>query len=173
MKKWLPVIFAGIAMILFLAIDRTILTLIESIRFSALDSFFSALLLIQTEPYLEIWIIVIMFFIIIKNKDKLFPRFIISFIIVSVITLILKNVVGRVRPLGQDLKSFPSGHATVIFSTFPFLKNKIVRIVWFTFAILLVFTRVYFQIHYPSDVMAGFIIGYGIGLIVEKWNIKF
>lgn len=68
--------------------------------------------------------------------------------------------------------SFPSGHATSAFIfygllTYLFWKTEIhkpykyvLTIVLILFSLLIGFSRVYLRVHYPSDVVAGFCIGF-------------
>ena len=87
--------------------------------------------------------------------------------------LILKNLVARIRPYevidglnrlieAQKDYSFPSGHtgssfasAVVCFLELP----KKYGIPILILAILIAFTRLYVGVHYPTDVLAGVIIG--------------
>ena len=66
--------------------------------------------------------------------------------------------------------SFPSFQAMLVFSAVPLLNQefKKFRYIWFVFACLVAFSRVYFGVHYLSDIMAGAIIGYLIGAVVVK-----
>ena len=90
--------------------------------------------------------------------------------------LILKNLFRRKRPLAPLLKavrglSFPSGHAIMAVTFFGMLiyivrhtvENnflQVILVVLLAMIILLIgFSRVYLRVHYPSDVLAGFIIG--------------
>ncbi len=89
----------------------------------------------------------------------------------------LKHWFGRPRPhvfvWGTQAfgSSFPSGHAmgaTIAYSTVAYLaarlhKRRWARVVTMSIALLLIFlicfSRVYLGVHYPSDVLAGVIIG--------------
>jgi len=70
--------------------------------------------------------------------------------------------------------SFPSFQAMLVFSALPILNKefKKFRYIWLVFACLVAFSRVYFGVHYLSDVLVGgavgFIIGSLIVLIEEK-----
>lgn len=89
--------------------------------------------------------------------------------------LILKNLVARPRPwldvVGlvplireSDPNSFPSGHTTAAFA-FGFALWRTAPREWMKWAalaaaILMGFSRLYVGVHYPSDVLAGVLIGW-------------
>ncbi len=103
---------------------------------------------------------------------------------IIITNLILKNVVDRARPYnssdeyyrwfvevfnsGLSDKSFPSGHATAAFAlvTALFLVGD-KRYSWlgFIFGSLMCISRIYLVVHYPTDVIAGALVGIisGIG----------
>ena len=66
--------------------------------------------------------------------------------------------------------SFPSFQAMLAFCAVPILAKEFPRFkyVWIIFAGLVAFSRVYFGVHFLSDVIAGGIIGYLLGIIVVK-----
>lgn len=93
--------------------------------------------------------------------------------------LLIKNLVARVRPYEviEGLKlitkratdySFPSGHTAntcvVAFVIFVFAPKKI-GIPVLIFSVLMGISRIYLGVHYPSDVVAGFLSGGGIGYV--------
>jgi membrane-associated phospholipid phosphatase len=100
------------------------------------------------------------------------------------INTILKNVFQRRRPIEKarriklpDSHSFPSGHALLSAATYPIVvhhlvenSNLPVQAVAHTLAGMIIlsvgFSRVYFGVHFPSDVLGGFAMGFGwLGLI--------
>lgn len=101
-----------------------------------------------------------------------------------VTSLILKNSVARVRPYlaseeygafwefvkGENSKSycFPSGHVTMATAAavaFFIFFNKKWSFIGFIVAILMAVSRVYFIVHYFTDVIGGFIVGIIAGII--------
>ena len=104
----------------------------------------------------------------------------------------LKFIVERVRPCHELLDvrllvgcgsgySFPSSHAVNNFAAALLLSYFLPRWTWafFTFAGIVAFSRVYVGVHYPSDVVAGAIVGMAIAgvvivlfEVVESWWIR-
>ncbi len=99
-----------------------------------------------------------------------------SFFSAGFIVLLLKILIGRIRPFvmfGLDtLKDFsvwdssmPSWHAALVFACLPVLDREFRKLKWFWigFGCLIVFSRLYFGYHYLSDVVLGGMIGYACG----------
>lgn len=91
----------------------------------------------------------------------------------------LKELVGRVRPCNLDTSiplivkrpssySCPSVHYMLAFTSALaiFMNYKKMGIVALIFATLIGFSRMYFFVHYPSDVLFGAILGSIIGFFV-------
>lgn len=95
--------------------------------------------------------------------------------------LILKNLVGRIRPyeVVEGLQcivapawdaSFPSGHTGASFASAVSICRQIPKkfaVFFIVLASLIAFSRLYVGIHYPTDVLGGLVTGIGIGLLVN------
>jgi undecaprenyl-diphosphatase len=82
--------------------------------------------------------------------------------------LVLANTNVVIKPLPDH--SFPSGHTTAAFSTlvpFLFVAPGIAYLA-IPLPILVGFTRIYLGVHYPSDCIAGFLIGTSVALMVVQ-----
>jgi undecaprenyl-diphosphatase len=81
--------------------------------------------------------------------------------------LVLANANVVIKPLPDH--SFPSGHTTAAFSTLvPFLLAAPNGIAFLAIpiAVLVGYSRIYLGVHYPSDCIAGFLIGTSVALSV-------
>lgn len=112
-----------------------------------------------------------------------------------IVSYLMKVIIARPRPFQKGLVSalqiaiyfvkdnfltwnfsFPSFQAMLVFSAVPVLSKefKKLKYIWFVFACLAAFSRVYFGLHYLSDILAGAVIGYLIGFLMvfieEKYN---
>lgn len=85
---------------------------------------------------------------------------------------ILKHLVQRIRPsadipavnllIAKPLSySFPSGHTTSSFAVAGVLAKyfKKYAVEFFSLAFLIAFSRLYLYVHYPTDVLAGMVLG--------------
>jgi membrane-associated phospholipid phosphatase len=83
----------------------------------------------------------------------------------ALVTYGLKNAVNRPRPEGQTDRSnssFPSGHATGAFALATVFSHQYPKLAipCYTAATGIALSRVYLGRHYPSDVLAGALIGF-------------
>ena len=104
--------------------------------------------------------------------------------------LVLKNLVQRERPYEvleglqhlvhiTDPNSFPSGHTTAAFAAgvvwFRTLPAQWARVLAPASAFLMAFSRMYVGVHYPTDVLAGAVIGTVCALLAlwlgKRWKL--
>lgn len=98
-----------------------------------------------------------------------------------VTNLLLKNLVARPRPcwLHPDVSmlvavptdySFPSGHATSCFCCAVILLHYDRRfgVPALILAVAISFSRLYLYVHFPSDILAGALIGSAVALLVLR-----
>lgn len=91
----------------------------------------------------------------------------------------LKKTVRRKRPIDVlpeistfkisfDRYSFPSGHTTAVFSiaTTVSMYMPLLSFLLFPVAFLIGISRIYVGVHYPSDVLAGFIIAIATSVLL-------
>ncbi|UZE93766.1 MAG: phosphatase PAP2 family protein [Candidatus Pacearchaeota archaeon] len=173
-KEAKTIIFFIIAIIVFivsLMLDNQIFFLIQSIRNPVMDTFFSWLLFIEDAFIYYPLVILSTFGIVFWKKRKNILPFTITFLISLILILLLKNIILRPRPfLPGSQDSFPSGHP-LIFTILPFLdykKEKYLKIIWLIISCLIIFTRIWFGLHYLSDVVTGIMIIYIVAFIIKN-----
>ncbi|MBQ6372215.1 MAG: phosphatase PAP2 family protein [Oscillospiraceae bacterium] len=104
----------------------------------------------------------------------------------------LKLIIARARPyadesslyyqlwllVGQRMESdnsFPSGHTTAAFATMTalfFTGNRKYSWTAFIFAFLMAVARIYLVVHFPSDCLAGMLVGFTAGVIATLITMK-
>jgi undecaprenyl-diphosphatase len=95
---------------------------------------------------------------------------------------LIKNIIARVRPdhirlIEQGGYSFPSGHAMISIALYGFIiyllmtksYNKYIKIIGIPLLVLLIIgigcSRIYVGVHYPSDILAGYLLSMTILLL--------
>lgn len=172
MAEWLNTAFAGF--------DRTIFEWMYRLRNGAggfFDPFFKSITFLGESGWLYIVASIILLFF--KKTRKIGVTILASIAVGALITNIaIKNLVSRPRPftansfyydcwnaVGPTIvgkNSFPSGHATgVTAATVGWIlsSKKKWRYFGIIFAVLMGLSRIYLFVHYPTDVIAGFIVG--------------
>lgn len=135
-----------------------------------------------------IWIVIAALFIIMNKTRKMGLIMSISlFVDFITVNVIIKPLIDRARPFEVDLDilkniiielptdaSFPSGHTAAAFAaaTSVFCCDRRYGIVMLILATIMGFSRLYFAVHFPTDVIGGLFIGVIIGIISYKISSK-
>lgn len=124
-----------------------------------------------------------------KRKYSYSLGIILSVSIAELVSIVLKNLVGRGRPpvplalVSEYSPSFPSGHTIVATAFYGFLlyviyrniHHKLLRILLMILCggiiLLAGFTRVYLGAHYPGDVVASYLFG-GVWVMLIIYLLK-
>ena len=158
--------------------DNTIYNFLISKRCDLLDTYFKTITKLgNTVPVL---LIVIILLITLNKKDKILLGT--SAILSVVINTIIKNIVKRPRPdhlrlITQGGYSFPSGHAmisicvygTLIYIINKNIKNKLLKTILTILLLIIIISiglsRIYVGVHYPSDILGGYLLSLTIIII--------
>jgi len=171
----------GLALFLIiLNFDLEIARFVNSFRNPLLDS----IMLIVVKISTPVIVLIPAFFAFRKKKLR---NWTISLLAAYLITLSIKLIVGRLRPFELGLNtmpglieskyskwdfSFPSNHASTSLASFFFIPQGF-RWAWAVISVIMMFSRIYFGLHYLSDLMAGALIGIGISYVMSKYADRF
>lgn len=163
-----------------MAWEFAVLDFLQRLHTTAGDMFFSAITHLGDAGIA--WIILSLLFLCIKKYRKYGAAMAFALIFGVIIgNITLKPLIARIRPYDVNTTidvlvkkptdfSFPSGHTLSSFAaSLALLKyNKRLGIAAVIIAVLIAFSRMYLYIHYPTDVLAGAIIGWGCSFISCK-----
>ena len=172
------------AVIISLYLDKTIVGYVSLLRNVFLDNVFLILTFISSEAIIFLFLTSLFLF---RDKKRrwIVPLWL-SLGISAIVSFILKITIQRARPFQLGIVSllprlqeashsiwnfsFPSSHALFAFCAVPILSRQYPKLkkVWIAVAVLIAFSRVYLGLHFFSDVIAGGLIGYLIGVLIVK-----
>lgn len=135
-----------------------------------------------------VWVVTLVsLFFFWRKKGQLLVPFFLTVGGTALSSLILKNIFQRPRPSSslvlEKTFSLPSSHAAVALALYGFLvfiilrsvRSNLWRLIIFTLGLVIIFligySRLYFRIHYLSDVLAGYALGFIwliVGVLIAK-----
>lgn len=140
--------------------------LIGPFRNPAVTAFF----LFITKEGLALFLIGTGLVLVLKRKYSLALISLTSITVAWLTAEVLKKIFAIPRPHSSIIEtpesySFPSGHAAVAFALWPFTANLQSWLKWLFRGVLVLFplSRIYLEVHYGSDILAGVLVGLAIG----------
>ena len=166
-------------------IDNLLYNNIMSVRSTLLDFFFINITKLCNPLFITIASILLL--LILRKDNRMF--FGINTILTIITNQVIKRLIRRPRPnhirlIKEGGFSYPSGHAMISIALYGFLiylvmkkvKNKYLKISLLTlliFIILLVgISRVYLGVHYPTDIISGYLLSISIIITVKNYYKK-
>lgn len=184
-KKWWMIfaLFAAIILALSFYFDKEIVIFFSSLRNLYLNDFFLGVKFIDMDFIVVAFLTLLLLFT--KKKRVWILPLWLTLGITAIISFALKILVHRIRPFAAGLVSlasgitasasylvwdfsFPSFDAAMAFCAVPILSKLYPKLkyFWIGFAVLVALSRVYFGVHYLSDVISGGLVGYIIGILI-------
>ena len=119
-----------------------------------------------------------------KKKNRIsFLYIVLSIAVAGLISWLIKKTFTEPRPYEVDLQilqlsdgggySLPSGHTTEAFASTMavtlLLRNWLISVPMFCWALLVALSRIYLGVHYPFDIFVGMLIGSTVSFIFYRY----
>ena len=130
-----------------------------------------------------IWILLALWMLLVKKDRQRGVMTLVALLLCLLVgNLLLKNIVARERPFSflpnmglliaiPNDYSFPSGHTMSSFAAAYCLslgRHWWVKVIYFTLASAMAFSRLYIYVHFPTDILAGVVLGLISGILAKK-----
>ena len=173
-----PVLLIIASGFLLFFIDGIVLSSSQVLRSPYLDAVFG--LFTNMAVVIALFLIIPAILLLLRHKVRETFFLCIAFLFSYIIGVAIKSILVRPRPLLSEFffaepfyYSFPSLHAMIVFALLPILiKNfPAIKRHLIGFALFIGFSRIYFSVHYLSDVFFGSLFGYAIGWYLSHEHI--
>ena len=169
--------------------DSAFSKLISLLRIGFLDNIFLGITFVSSE--IIIFFVLTSLFLWKDNRRKWIVSLWLTLGASAIVSFLLKIAVQRNRPFQLGIVptlsvlqeasfntwnfSFPSFQTMFAFCALPILSKEYPKLkyFWILFAGLIGFSRIYFGLHFLSDVLVGGFIGYLIGLFIVQREMEF
>ena len=183
-RNFLIAVIVILAIIISFYFDSKIVEGVSLIRNNFLNDFFMGITFVSSEVI--IFFFLTSLFLWREHKRRWILPLWLTLGLSVIFGFLLKIAVQRLRPFQTGIVSilpvlensnylvwnfsFPSFQAMLAFCAVPILAKEFPKFkyVWIIFAGLVAFSRIYFGLHFLSDVIAGGIIGYLLGVFIVK-----
>jgi len=183
-RNFLIAVIVILAIIISFYFDSKIVEGVSLIRNNFLNDFFMGITFVSSE--IIIFFFLTSLFLWREHKRRWILPLWLTLGLSVIFGFLLKIAVQRPRPFQTGIVSilpvleesnylvwnfsFPSFQAMLAFCAVPILAKEFPKFkyVWIIFAGLVAFSRIYFGLHFLSDVIAGGIIGYLLGVFIVK-----
>ena len=168
-------------MIWYMDWEFSLLYALQDIHAPWLDKVMTFITTLGNSAVYNIWILFGIVCLFLKKQRKMGLQVLLSMLFTFLLgNLVIKNLVARVRPCDIDTAialliphpgewSFPSGHSmnSMIAAIAIFLNNKKIGIPAIILAALIGLSRLYHFVHFPTDVLGGFVIAVVAALFIN------
>ncbi|CAM3135018.1 phosphatase PAP2 family protein [Leuconostoc rapi] len=143
------------------------------------DTFFTHVTQLGSVTFTSLVTLLLSLFLLFQRQYRLFLFLVVNIIIsAGFITQLVKHIIKNPRPVTQLIPehgySFPSGHTmvsillygTLIILIRLYIKNtwlkNIMQLLFLSLIVIIPISRIYINVHYPSDILAGLALGYSL-----------
>jgi undecaprenyl-diphosphatase len=155
--------------------ERTVLEWLAELRGTAFDDVMRD---VSTgPPRALVWLAATVFACLATRSYRPLVSVLSAFLLAQVVSEQLKHLTDRPRPPAASAlvalptnSAFPSGHATTAAAVAAALwwSSRRTSLVLAAFALLVAFSRVWLGVHYPTDAIAGLVLGTALGLLCAR-----